>query len=78
MLVILNLPLIGLWVQILKIPYSILYVLIILFCQIGAYSINNSVDDVLLVNIFAVIGFLVKRYEFEPAPLMLGLVIGRL
>ena len=78
MLVILNLPLIGLWVKILKIPYSILYVLIIMFCQIGAYSVNNSVDDVLLVNIFALVGFLVKRYEFDAAPLMLGLVLGPL
>jgi putative tricarboxylic transport membrane protein len=78
MLVILNLPLIGVWVKILKIPYSLLYVFIILFCQIGAYSINNSVEDVLLVNIFALVGFLVKRYEFEAAPLMLGLVLGPL
>jgi putative tricarboxylic transport membrane protein len=78
MLIILNLPLIGLWVKILKIPYSILYVLIIMFCQIGAYSVNSSVEDVFLVNIFALVGFLVKRYEFEPAPLMLGLVLGPL
>jgi putative tricarboxylic transport membrane protein len=78
MLVILNLPLIGLWVKILRIPYSILYVLIILFCQIGAYSINSSVEDVLLVNIFALIGFLIKRYEFDAAPLLLGLVLGPL
>jgi putative tricarboxylic transport membrane protein len=76
MLVILNLPLIGLWVQILKAPYSILYVLIVLFCQIGAYSVNNSVTDILLMNIFGVVGYLMKRYEFEGAPLILALVLG--
>jgi putative tricarboxylic transport membrane protein len=76
MLVVLNLPLIGLWVQILKAPYSILYVLIVLFCQIGAYSVNNSVTDVLLMNIFGVVGYLMKRYEFEGAPLILALVLG--
>ena len=76
MLVVLNLPLIGLWVQILKAPYSILYVLIVMFCQIGAYSVNNSVTDVLLMNIFGVFGYLMKRYEFEGAPLILALVLG--
>ncbi len=77
-LVLLNLPLIGLWVQILKVPYSILYVLIILICQIGAYSINNDINDVLLVNIFGFFGYLMKRYEFEGAPLIMALVLGRM
>jgi putative tricarboxylic transport membrane protein len=72
----LNLPLIGIWVQMLKIPYSLLYVFIVLLCQIGAYSVNNSVNDVLLINIFGLIGYLMKRYEFEGAPLLLGLVLG--
>jgi putative tricarboxylic transport membrane protein len=76
MLVLLNLPLIGLWIQMLKIPYSLLYVFIVLLCQIGAYSVNNSVNDVLLINIFGLIGYLMKRYEFEGAPLLLGLVLG--
>ena len=78
MLVVLNLPLIGLWVQILKVPYSLLYVFIILICQIGAYSVNNDVNDVLLINIFGVAGYLMKRYQFEGAPLILGLVLGRM
>ena len=78
MLVVLNLPLIGLWVKILTIPYSILYVLIVLFCQLGAYSINSSATDVLVVNAFGLVGFLIKRYEFEGAPLILGLVLGPL
>jgi putative tricarboxylic transport membrane protein len=76
MLVMLNLPLIGLWVQMLKVPYSLLYVLIVLLCQIGAYSVNNDVNDVLLINIFGLAGYLMKRYEFEGAPLILGLVLG--
>lgn len=76
MLVMLNLPLIGLWVQMLKVPYSFLYVLIVLLCQIGAYSVNNDVTDVLLINIFGLAGYWMKRYEFEGAPLILGLVLG--
>ena len=76
MLVLLNLPLIGLWVQILKVPYSLLYVFIILLCQIGAYSVNNSVADVLLINIFGLAGYLMKRYGFDGAPLIMALVLG--
>jgi len=76
MLVILNLPLIGVWVQVLRVPYSILSVLIILFCEVGAYSVGNSVDDVLLMNIFGLFGYLVKRYKFEGAPFILALVLG--
>jgi putative tricarboxylic transport membrane protein len=78
MLVILNLPLISLWVQILKVPYSLLYVFIVLICQIGAYSVNNDVNDVLMINIFGLAGYLMKRYDFEGAPLILGLVLGRM
>jgi putative tricarboxylic transport membrane protein len=78
MLVVLNLPMIGLWVQILKVPYSLLYVFIVLICQIGAYSVNNDVNDVLLINIFGLFGYLMKRYQFEGAPLILGLVLGRM
>ncbi len=76
MLVVLNLPLIGVWVQLLKVPYSLLYVFIVLFCQIGAYSVNNDVNDVLLINIFGFVGYLMKRYQFEGAPLILALVLG--
>ncbi|MFH1488646.1 MAG: tripartite tricarboxylate transporter permease [Pseudomonadota bacterium] len=78
MLVVLNLPLIGLWVQILKVPYSLLYVFIVLLCQIGAYSVNNSVNDVLMVNIFGLAGYLMKRYEFEGTPLIMALVLGNM
>jgi putative tricarboxylic transport membrane protein len=76
MLVLLNLPLIGLWVQMLKVPYSLLYVFILLLCQIGAYSVNNDVNDVLLINIFGLVGYVMKRYHFEGAPLILALVLG--
>ncbi len=76
MLVLLNLPLIGIWVQMLRIPYSLLYVFIVVLCQIGAYSINNNVNDVLLINIFGLVGYLMKRYQFEGAPLLLALVLG--
>jgi putative tricarboxylic transport membrane protein len=76
MLLVLNLPLISIWVQILKVPYSILYVIIVILCQIGAYSINNRVTDVLLINIFGIVGYLMKRYQYEGAPLILGLVLG--
>ena len=76
MLLTLNLPLIGIWVQILRIPYSILYVLIVLFCEIGAYAANNNVTDILLMNIFGMIGYFMKRYQFEGGPLILAMVLG--
>jgi putative tricarboxylic transport membrane protein len=76
MLLVLNLPLIPLWVQILRIPYMILYPLILLFCLIGAYSLNNNVGDVIIMSIFGVVGFLMKKFQFEPAPLVLALVLG--
>lgn len=76
MLLVLNLPLIGLWVRVLQIPYSILCALIVLLCEIGAYSVNNSVSDVFLMNIFGLVGFLMRRYEFEGATLILALVLG--
>jgi putative tricarboxylic transport membrane protein len=75
-LVVLNLPLISVWVQILRIPYSILAALIVVFCEIGAYSIDNNVTGVLLMNIFGLVGYLMKRYEFSGAPLILALVLG--
>ena len=76
MLLLLNLPLIGLWVKVLKIPYSILFVLILLCCQIGAYSTNNSVKNLFLVNLFGLIGYLLRRYNFSAPPMILALVLG--
>jgi putative tricarboxylic transport membrane protein len=78
MLVILNLPLIGLWIKLLTVPYRVLYPAILLFCVIGAYSINNNVFDVFMTLPFAVLGYLFKKLDCEPAPLLLGFVLGEL
>jgi putative tricarboxylic transport membrane protein len=78
MLLILNLPLIPMWVSVLKIPYSYLSAFIILFCLIGAYSLNNSTTDIYIAVIFSLIGLLMKKFAFEPAPLVLAFVLGPL
>jgi len=78
MLLLLNLPLIGLWVQLLRVPYSILFPLILFICLIGAYVINNSVIDVALMLIFGVAGYLMRKFEYEPAPLVLAYVLAPL
>jgi putative tricarboxylic transport membrane protein len=78
MLLILNLPLIGIWVKVLKVPYSILFPIILLFCLIGAYTINNSVTDVIIMIIFGIVGYFFKKFEYESAPLILGFILGPL
>jgi TctA family transporter len=78
MLVILNLPLIGLWVTLLKVPYRLLFPCIMVFSCIGLYSVNNSSFDVYLAAIFGVIGFAWVVFECQPAPLLLGFVLGPL
>jgi TctA family transporter len=78
MLVILNLPLIGLWIRLLTVPYRILYPAILLFCCVGAYSINNNVFDVFVTIPFAILGCVFRKLDCEPAPLLLGLVLGKL
>ena len=78
MLLLLNLPLIGVWVKLLKIPYSFLFPLIIFFCLTGAYSINNSSTDVVIMLIFGVVGYVMRKVGLELAPLVLALVIGPL
>jgi putative tricarboxylic transport membrane protein len=78
LLLILNLPLIPVWVSILKIPYSYLSSFIILFCLIGAYSLNNSTTDIYVAVLFSLIGVLMKKFDFEPAPLVLAFVLGPL
>jgi putative tricarboxylic transport membrane protein len=75
-LVILNLPLVGLWVRLLKIPYRLLYPAILAFCCIGVYSVRNSIADVYLAAVFGVFGYAFRKLECEPAPMMLGLVLG--
>ncbi len=76
MLLALNLPLIGIWVKILKVPYAILFPLILLFCLIGVYSINNSITEMLIMIVFGIIGYFFKKFEYEAAPLILALVLG--
>ncbi len=76
LLLILNLPLIPVWVRILKIPYPYLSTFIILFCLIGAYSLNNSTADIYVAIVFSLVGLLMKKFDFEPAPLVLAFVLG--
>jgi TctA family transporter len=78
MLVILNLPLIGIWIKLLTVPYRVLYPAILLFCCVGAYSINNNIFDVFMTIPFAILGYLFKKFDCEPAPLLLGFVLGKL
>ncbi len=76
MLLIINLPLIPLWVQVLKIPYRILFPLILLFCLIGAYSLKGSPFDLAVMIIFGIVGYLFRKFEYEGAPLILAFVLG--
>jgi putative tricarboxylic transport membrane protein len=76
MLVIINLPLIGMWVKFLKVPYHLLFPMIVLFCCIGIYSVNSKPSDVLEVSAFGLIGYFFCKLRFELAPLLLGLVLG--
>ena len=75
-LVILNIPMIGIWVRVLTIPYHILYPAIVMFVCIGVYGVNNNVFDVYAVLVFGIIGYILRVLDFEPAPLLLGYVLG--
>jgi len=75
MLLALNLPLVGIFVHLLRIPYGYLYPLIIMFCIIGVYEVSHSIVDVWIMLIMGVVGYALKKFEFDPAPLVLGLVI---
>jgi len=76
MLVVLNLPLIGMWVKLLSVQYRLLFPAILIFCCIGVYSINNSNFDILLTSIFGLLGYICVKLECEPAPLILGFILG--
>ena len=76
MLLIINLPLIGMWVQVLRVPRRILLPLILFFCIIGAYAANNSFFDVGVMMVFGVLGYLMRRFDYEPAPMVLAFVLG--
>jgi putative tricarboxylic transport membrane protein len=76
MLVILNLPLIGIWVRLLRVPYAYLFPTILILCCIGTYTLNSSTGDVIIMTVFGVIGYAFRKLDCEPAPLLLGLVLG--
>jgi putative tricarboxylic transport membrane protein len=78
MLVVINLPLVGLWVRLLRVPYRHLFPMIIIFCCIGVYSLNNSAFDVTVTGIFGLVGYWLVKHDFEPAPMLLGFVLGPL
>jgi TctA family transporter len=78
MLVILNLPLIGMWVRLLTVPYRLLYPCILLFCCIGVYSLSRNPFDVMLTALFGLLGYVFVKLECEPAPLILGFILGPL
>jgi TctA family transporter len=76
MLLIINLPLIGIWVSLLRVPYNLLFPAIVVFCAIGAYSTNNSFFDVWLMLGFGLVGYFFLKVGVEPAPFVLGFVLG--
>jgi putative tricarboxylic transport membrane protein len=76
MLLVINLPLIGMWVRVLKIPYDILFPLILLVCLIGAYTLNNNVEEIFIMLIFGVIGYFNRKFGLEGAPFLMALVLG--
>lgn len=78
MLVIINLPMVGLWVSLLRVPYRLLFPSIIVFCCIGIYSVNNSSADVIIAAVFGLFGYWLAKHDFEPAPLVLAFVLGPL
>jgi putative tricarboxylic transport membrane protein len=76
MLLILNMPLIGMWVQVLKVPYNILFPLIMLFCVVGVFASSNAAFDVLVMAVFGVLGYLMRKFGYEASPLVLAFVLG--
>jgi len=76
MLVVINLPLIQIWVSLLKVPYRIMYPAILVFCCIGVYTVNNSTFDVLMLVVFGFVGYLFMKWGCEPAPLLLAFILG--
>ena len=76
MLIVLNLPLIGIWVRMLLVPYRLLSIAILFFCCIGVYSLNNSANEVLFIAFFGVVGYLLMKLDCEPAPLLMGFLLG--
>jgi putative tricarboxylic transport membrane protein len=78
MLVVINLPLVGLWVRLLRVPYRMLFPAILIFCAIGVYSVNNAPADAIMVAAYGLLGYWLVKHDFEPAPMLLGFVLGPL
>src|SRR5712692_7798495 len=78
MLIVINLPMVGIWVRLLRVPYRHLFPMIVIFCCIGVYSLNNAPFDVSMTAIFGVVGYWLSKHDFEPAPMILGFVLGPL
>jgi putative tricarboxylic transport membrane protein len=78
MLLVLNLPLVGLWVRLLAIPQPLLYGGILVFSTLGVYSLNNRVFDLIILYVLGVVGYLMRRFEFPVAPCIIGLILGPL
>jgi putative tricarboxylic transport membrane protein len=78
MLLVLNLPLIGMWVKLLKLPYNVLFPLILLFTIVGVYASGNNVFDIYVMIFFGIVGYFMRKFGFEPAPLVLAFVLGPL
>jgi len=76
MLLVLNMPLIGMWVQVLKLPYRVLFPLILMFCVVGVFASGSAVFDVFVMVMFGVLGYLMRKFGYEPAPLVLAFVLG--
>jgi putative tricarboxylic transport membrane protein len=75
-LLVLNLPLIGLWVRMISVPYHLLYPAIMVFCAIGVFSISNTTFDVYLMALFGLLGYIFRKLGCEPTPLLLGFILG--
>ena len=76
MLVVLNLPLIGLWVRMVMVPYHFLFPAILVFCAIGVFSLSNTTFDVYFMAVFGLVGYIFRKLECEPAPMLLGFILG--
>jgi len=73
-----NLPLVGVWVQMLRVPYSIMAPVIVMICSVGVYSLKNDIDDVLMMFIFGIMGYILRKFKFDLGPLLLAFVLGRI
>ena len=78
LLLVINLPLVGIWVRLLRVPYRLMFPSIVIFCAIGIYSVSNAPADVIMAGAFCLLGYWLIKHDFEPAPLLLGMVLGPL